>query len=304
MPAECEPSLEPSRWHLIAAFLAVYLIWGSTYLAIRVAIETIPPLWYATMRIGLGAAILFGVLAAMGQLKWPTRHDLPLVISVAVIMMATYTVLMHLALQYVEAGRAALLGYITPLWVVPAAYLFLGERPSRRRLVGVAIALVGLVVLFNPTSFDWDDGDVVAGNLMLVFCAMCWSVCIIHIRKHQPLRTPFQLAPFQLSLAMVLIGIFALAFDPLPTFPFSLREFAVLGYGGFIGTAIAMLSVTTCLRYLPTTISTVGLLGVPVFALVLSVLFLGETLTPELATGVVLILIGIAFVSIPDRRQR
>ena len=103
---------------------------------------------------------------------------------------------------------------------------------------------------------------------------------------------------------MVLIGIFALAFDPLPDFPFSIREFVVLGYGEIIGTTIAMLSVTTCLRYLPTTISTVGLLDVPVFALVLSVLFLGETLTPELATGVVLILIGIAFVSIPDRRRR
>lgn len=278
--------------------------YGGLWPVTRIALETIPPLWFATMRIGLGAAILFGVLAAMGQLKWPTRHDLPLVLSVAVIMMATYSVLMHLALQFVEAGRAALLGYTTPLWVLPAAYLILGERPSRRRLVGVAIAVAGLVLLFDPASFDWDDGEVVAGNLMLVFCAMCWSVCIIHIRKHQPLRTPFQLAPFQLSLAAVLIGIFALAIDPLPTFPFSGRELAVLGYGSVMGTAVAMLSVTTCLRYLPTTVSTVGLLGVPVFALILSVGFLGETLTPELTTGVILILIGIAFVSIPDRRRR
>lgn len=278
--------------------------YGGLWPVTRIALETIPPLWFATMRIGLGAAILFGVLAAMGQLKWPTRHDLPLVLSVAVIMMATYSVLMHLALQFVEAGRAALLGYTTPLWVLPAAYLILGERPSRRRLVGVAIAVAGLVLLFDPASFDWDDGEVVAGNLMLVFCAMCWSVCIIHIRKHQPLRTPFQLAPFQLSLAAVLIGIFALAIDPLPTFPFSGRELAVLGYGSVMGTAVAMLSVTTCLRYLPTTVSTVGLLGVPVFALILSVGFLGETLTPELTTGVILIFIGIAFVSIPDRRRR
>ena len=145
----------------------------------RFAIETMPPLWFATMRLGLGAMILFGVLKAMGQLKLPTRHDLPLVLSVAIIMMTTYTVLMHLALQFVEAGRAALLGYTTPLWVLPAAYLILGERPSWRRLAGMVIAMAGLVLLFNPASFDWRDSNVVAGNLMLLFCAICWTVCII-----------------------------------------------------------------------------------------------------------------------------
>jgi drug/metabolite transporter (DMT)-like permease len=63
-----------------------------------------------------------------------------------------------------------------------------------------------------------------------------------------------------------------------------------------------MLSVTTAVRYLPTVMSTVGLLGVPVFALTLSVLFLGEQLTVDLVTGVVLILAGIGLVSVPDRK--
>jgi drug/metabolite transporter (DMT)-like permease len=69
-----------------------------------------------------------------------------------------------------------------------------------------------------------------------------------------------------------------------------------------MGTAVAMLSVTTAVRYLPTVVSTVGLLGVPVFALTLSVLFLGEQLTVDLVTGVVLILAGIGLVSVPDRK--
>jgi drug/metabolite transporter (DMT)-like permease len=277
--------------------------YGGLWPVTKFAVETLPPLWFATARLGLGALILFGLLKLMGQLKAPTRHDLPLVLSVAIVMMTTYTVLMHLALRFVEAGRAALLGYTTPLWVLPAAYLILGERPSKRRLVGMFLALAGLVLLFNPASFDWQDRDVVTGNLMLLACAISWTFCIIHIRRHTPLRTPFQLAPFQLTIATVLTGLSAFIIEGSPYYQYSDRELALLAYGAVMGTAVAMLSITTCLRYLPTTISTVGLLGVPVFALVLSVLFLGETLTRELALGVVLIIVGIGFVSIPDRRR-
>ena len=69
-----------------------------------------------------------------------------------------------------------------------------------------------------------------------------------------------------------------------------------------MGTAVAMLAVTTCIRYLPTVVSTVGLLGVPVFALTLSIVFLGEELTTGLVVGMVLIVAGIGLVSVPDRR--
>lgn len=268
----------------------------------KTALEFMPPFWYASIRILTGAAILFVLLKLTGNLRLPTRHDMVLVFSVGIFMMAIYTLLMHVALLYVEAGRAALLGYTTPIWVLPAAYFFLKERPSRRRLVGLCIAMAGLVVLFNPTTFDWTDTDVVIGNLMLLGCGLSWSVSIIHIRKHQPQRTPFQLAPFQLTLAGGLIAIMALIFDPLPVFTGSALEIGVFAYGGILGTAVAMLSVTTCIRYLPTVVSTVGLLGVPVFAMSLSIVLLGEELTYGLALGMVLIIAGIGLVSVPDHR--
>lgn len=278
--------------------------YGGLWPVTRTALEFVPPLWYATIRIALGGLILAGILAASGKLRLPPRRDVPLILSVSIFMMATYTALMHIALLYVEAGRAALLGYTTPLWVLPAAYLFLKERPSKRRLLGWFIALCGLGVLFNPTHFDWSNGNVVLGNAMLLGCGMSWSIAIIHIRKHAPTLTPFQLAPYQLILAAVLTGIVALIHDPLPHFTGSLAEIGVFAYGGIMGTALAMLSVTTAVRYLPTTVSTVGLLGTPVFALFLSVVFLNEDLTGDLIVGVFLILGGIALVSLPGKRAQ
>lgn len=277
--------------------------YGGLWPVTRKAIETIPPFWFASLRMWAGIVILVAVLYFTRKLRWPTRHDLPLILSIGFLMLAFYTTLMHIALLYVEAGRAALLGYTTPLWVLPAAYFLFGEKPSRRKLVGMVIAMAGLTVLFNPGAFDWSDGDVILGNALLLGCALLWSVTIIHIRAYRPLLTPIQLAPYQLTISASFIAVMALIFEPLPDIGnWTGTETGLFVYGATFGTALAMMSVTTCVRYLPTVVSTVGLLGAPVCALVLSVLFLGEALTLDLAAGLVLIIGGIALVSVPVRK--
>lgn len=284
---------------LVGAIVGYGGLWPVT----RKAIETMPPFWFASLRMWAGLSILIVVLHFTGRLRMPSRHDLPLILSIGILMLAFYTTLMHIALLYVEAGRAALLGYTTPLWVMPAMYFLFGEKPSRRKLAGMVIAMAGLVILFNPGAFDWSDGDVILGNALLLVCALLWSVTIIHIRSYRPVLTPIQLAPFQLMISATFIGVVALIFEPLPDFAWTGEEVGLFAYGATFGTALAMMSVTTCVRYLPTVVSTVGLLGAPVFALILSVLFLDEALTPDLAAGLVLIIGGIALVSVPDGKK-
>tara|TARA_B100000700_G_scaffold298389_1_gene364230 strand:- start:3200 stop:4117 length:918 start_codon:yes stop_codon:yes gene_type:complete len=285
------------------ALVGAVVGYGGLWPITRKAIETIPPFWFASLRMWTGVIILLGILHFTRRLRLPSRHDLPLVLSIGFLMLAFYTTLMHIALLYVEAGRAALLGYTTPLWVMPAAYLLLGEKPPKRKMIGMATAMIGLVMLFNPGGFDWTNGDVVTGNALLLICALLWSVTIIHIRVYRPILTPIQLAPYQLMISASFIGVLALIFEPWPDFDWTGTEWAMVTYGGTFGTALAMMSVTTCVRYLPTVVSTVGLLGAPVFALLLSVLFLDEELTFELASGLVLIIGGIALVSAPDNRN-
>jgi drug/metabolite transporter (DMT)-like permease len=285
------------------ALVGAVVGYGGLWPVTRRAIETIPPFWFASLRMWVGLLILIAVLYFTRRLRLPSRHDLPLILSIGFLMLAFYTTLMHIALLYVEAGRAALLGYTTPLWVMPAAYFLFGETPSRRKLFGMAIAIIGLVILFNPGAFDWSDNNVILGNALLLICALLWSVTIIHIRGHRPVLSPIQLAPFQLMISASFICLIALIFEPLPDIGnWTGAEAGLFAYGATFGTALAMMSVTTCVRYLPTVVSTVGLLGAPVCALVLSVLFLDEALTVDLATGLVLIVGGIALVSVPDRK--
>ena len=299
-----ERSVLASRTVGYLALIGAVVGYGGLWPVTGRAIEVFPPFWFASLRMWVGIIILVGVLYFTGRLRMPSRRDVRLIISIGFLMMALYTALMHVALEYVAAGRAALLGYTTPLWVLPAAYLLFGQIPTRRKVAGIFIAMVGLVVLFNPTAFDWSNTDVVLGNTLLLFCAVLWSISIIHIRACKPTLTPLQLAPFQLTIAATFMLVLALLFDPPMHWAWTNEEFLLFGYGATFGTALAMISVTTCMRYLPTTISTVGLLGAPVCALVLSVIFLDEKLTTDLLIGVVLILGGMVLVSVPDTRDK
>ncbi len=138
----------------------------------KIGLESSPPLTFAAARLGTGAVCLFAVLAVLGRLRRPARRDFPIIFSVGIIQLAVFLVLVNLGLSRVDAGRSAILAYTTVLWVTPAAVLFLGERLTRRKTVGVLAGLAGVGVMFNPLSFDWRDGELLIGNAILMAAAL------------------------------------------------------------------------------------------------------------------------------------
>src|SRR5207244_6481654 len=117
-------------------------------------------------------------LALTGKLARPTRRDLPIVLSVAILQMAIFQPLTNLGLRHVAAGRAAVLVYTTPLWVTPGAVLFLAERLTPLKVAGLACGLGGIGLLFNPLALDWSRSDVVLGSVELMAASMLWGVAI------------------------------------------------------------------------------------------------------------------------------
>jgi drug/metabolite transporter (DMT)-like permease len=275
------------------------LSYGGLWPVMRLGGAYVPPIWFAEVRLLIGAAFLFAVLAVTGRLHWPRRADIPVILSVGVCMMGLYVVLVHYALQFVPAGRGALLGYSTPLWVTPFAVLFLGETLTRWKLAGLVLGLSGLAILFNPAAFDWTDRKVLLGNGMLLLAAFSWSFAILHMRSHQWNLTPLQLGPWQLLIASIIALPAAIWLEPRHEIVWGLPLVALVAYGGVIGTGIAMFSATSAIRLIGPVTASIGLLGGPVVALSLSVLFLGEPPTATLLGGLVMILSGIALVSIP-----
>ena len=179
----------------------VVVAWGLTWPVNKVVLATVPPLWTVALRSAIAAVAMFALAVALRRLVVPPRGDVPVLLSITLLHMVGFTVLTTFGLAVVPAGRSVVLAYTTPLWVTPGAALFLGERLTARRTVGVLIGLLGLATLFNPFAFDWTSRAAVLGNASILAGAFLWAGAILHTRAHRWHTTPFALLPWELLLA-------------------------------------------------------------------------------------------------------
>ena len=274
--------------------LTVVLAWGLVWPVNKVLLESLSPLWLMAVRSAIATVALFAIAAARGRLAPPPRADLPVVLSITLLHMIGFGVFAAWGLQTVPTGRSVVLAYTTPLWVVPGAALFLGERLTPRRLAGVVIGMLGLLVLFNPLAFDWTSRAAVLGNGAILLAALLWAASILHIRAHHWRSTPFDLVPWEMLLATVILTPVAFAASPPPAAEWSGRVFWLLLYAGIPGTAIAYWATAAASRALPAVTTSLGLLATPVLSTVIATFWLGEPVTSSLIAAIVLILGGVA----------
>jgi len=276
-------------------FSVVVVTWGLNWTVTKFLVQSVSPLWSSAIRSSIASATLFVVLLACRQLIVPKRGDWPVIVTVAALHMGAFSVLIALGLQFVPVGRSIVLGYTTPLWVAPAAWLLLREPLTPARLGGIALGIGGLAVMFNPLAFDWTSHDALAGNAMLLLAALCWAANIVYVRSHRWIATPFQLVFWQALLATVILTSLALLCEgPPPAIAWS-RELALAFlFAGICGTALAHWAMALINRSLPATVTSLGLLATPVMGVALSALLLGEVVSPTLVSAMALILGGIA----------
>lgn len=280
----------------------VILLWGVNWPVMKMVVGQMPPMTFVASRLGLGAVTLVIAAALAGQLRLPHRHDLPVILSIGLLQMTGFMTLVTLALQHVPAGRAGILAYTTPLWVVPLALIFLKEKLSGLKIAGLLLGLAGVGVLFNPAGFDWSDASVKWGNGMLMAAAALWAINIVQVRGHRWAGTPLSLAPWQMGMAALLTGLYAALTEDQGKIQWSGQLVALLVYNGPLATAFCFWAVVTVNRALPAITMSLAILGVPVVGLVSAALWLREPLTPTNVIGLGLIAIGLLAVALADRR--
>jgi drug/metabolite transporter (DMT)-like permease len=171
-----------SKRTALALFAAVIVIWGTQWTVTRAIVQEVPPLWASAIRTFIAAIAAFSLLASMPRLVVPQRSDWPVVLSIGILHMVGFTAFMAIGLKLIPVGRSIVLGYTTPLWVIPGAWLLLGERIALRGAIGAAFGLAGLSVLLNPLTLDWSNQTVLLGNLLILLAALSWSASILYVR--------------------------------------------------------------------------------------------------------------------------
>lgn len=294
---------QASRAKLIAAFAAIYIFWGSTYLAIKFALETMPPFAMAAIRLTTAGLILYVWSRLRSSVQVRRVHWIHAVV-LGFFLLCVGNGAVVWAQTRVPSGIAALVVAIVPLWVVLIDWLRPdGRRPNTVMTVGVIMGLIGMALLIGPSALGTSDVDLGAA-LVLVLGSLSWSAATVFGRHAKvpgfpPLTSAMQLLGGGLSLVVVSF----VAGEParITAASFSLQAVLAIGYLIVFGSIIAFSAYSWLLRVAhPARIATYAYVN-PVVAMILGWAFAGERLTGRtfgaaavILAGVVLITSGIA----------
>ena len=277
------------RYRILLVLLI--LSWAISWPVIKVGVATVPPIWYACFRYGIATVCLFAILLAQHEAALPPRSDWPLIAVSGVLQMAVYSALTATALTIVPPGRASVLAFSTPIWVVPLAVWWLRERASRAALLGVGLGVSGVLAIAGSAVNTGGTTSLLA-NALLLGASASWAISIVIVRAHRFTATTFALAPWQtLAAACLLVPLASIVEGP-PR-PLGISAVASLAYVGPIATAFAYWAVVEAGRHFRASTMSMALLATPSLGIVISVLTLGEPIGAPLVVGVVLIAAGV-----------
>ncbi|CAM4460165.1 MAG: putative cystine transporter YijE [Legionellaceae bacterium] len=292
--------LQQNSWRSYGLLISLIIIWGINWPMMKIGIHYISPLWFCSTRLGIGSLALFLFLIISKKFRIPSREDIPNIAVIAIFQMAIYLCMINLALKQVNVGQSAILSYTSPLWVAPIAIFIFKEAISPLKIIGLIIAFIGVIILFNPFHHDWSNPQLVIGNIQLFLASICFAITILYSRFTKWHNPPLILMPWQLGLGSLLTLITAIIFEPHPTIVLGLPLTFVLFYTSIFASAFAYWSMITISKTLPAITSSLALLGVPLLGLVLATVFLHEPFTVTLGLSIGLFLLGMTLVNIAD----
>lgn len=278
----------------ILAFFAIYVVWGSTYLAIKLAVETIPPLATAGVRHLVAGLILFVWARA-----WTTRItaiEWRASVVVAVLFFLIGHGTLHWAEQIVPSGVAALLVATEPLWIALLMPVAGGSRWSARIGVGLAAGLIG-VGLLVPREALVAGSQQIWGASAILLGAMSWALGVRYSATAPLPRDPFVRTATTLLCGAALLLVASLLTGELARVDvgqFSGRSLLGLGYLILFGSVFAFSAYTWLLARCSATLVATHTYVNPLVAVLLGWAFAGEPLTPRVlgATGLILAAVG------------
>jgi drug/metabolite transporter (DMT)-like permease len=282
------------------AFTAIYLIWGSTYLAIRFAIETLPPFSMAAVRFTVAGGILYAI--ARPRTERPTRLNWVSAGVVGTLLLAGGNGGVVWAEQWVPSGLTALIIATVPLWMVLFDWLFGGgPRPSKVLLAGLVWGLCGVGLLMSSTEVGAQSRERLLGGLVVLGASVSWAAGSIYARRARLPRSPFLSTAMQMIVGGVVLSLVAAIAGEgaqLHLSAFSTKSVLALVYLIVFGALIAftaymwLLGVSTAAR-----VSTYAYVN-PAVAVLLGWLLANERLDARAALAVVIILSAVALVSV------
>jgi drug/metabolite transporter (DMT)-like permease len=289
------------RARLLTAFAAVYLVWGSTYLAIRFAVETLPPLTMAGARFVLSGVILLAWARFREGAAPPSRTEWRTALISGSLLLLGGNGGVAWAEQRVPSGVAALLVAVVPLWMVLLAWLGPdGRRPRAAVFVGVGIGLAGLALLVGPDALKQGGTDAF-GALILILASLSWAAGSIYIQRVPKPASMTSASGSQMlagGLVLIIAGVIAQEPSRLDVAHASTRSLLGFAYLVTVGSLIGFTAYLYLLAHTSAAKAATYAYVNPVVAVFLGWSLGHETVTSRTIIAAAIILAGVAIITI------
>ena len=303
--AELLQKARPSRIALLLAFFVIYVVWGSTYLAIRYAVETIPPLLVVAIRQGVAGSAIFAWVYWRGYR--PTMREWRASLVLGIFYFVISHGLLHWAETIVPSGLAALLIASEPIWIaILSAAILREERLTLKTVAGLVLGIVGVGLLMRAET-GAGHGKVLLGSLAIVISAITWSCGVIYSRSPALPKNPVAragMAAMTGAVVLLLASVVGGEVAHAHVQSFSARSIWALVYLILFGTIVAFTTYTWLLDHCsPTLVSTHTYVN-PIIAVLLGWGLAGETVNWRVVVAGMVTLTAVFLISKGTGKKR
>jgi drug/metabolite transporter (DMT)-like permease len=278
-----------------AGLAALVLIWGSTWAAIRVSLEGIPPLLGVVLRFTLAGALLLALAPVLGVRLGRSAVERRLWWVNALLTFTAAYSLINWAEMWMPSGLAAVLFATFPLFVAVMAHFFIpGERLRKSSLAGVLIGFIGVAVLFSEDLRAVGGSRTVLAAVLMLLSALSSAVAYVAVKRWGTGIHPLSISGVSMGLGALLAIPLAWMGEQEKAISFGMRPVLALVYLAVVGSALAFSIYYWLLRRLPATTLSLINYATPVVAVLIGTLWLGEPFTLRIFLGALLVVAGVA----------
>ncbi len=267
-----------------------------------VVLDTIPPFSLLTLRLLLGAAVLSVILWRTGQLRLLPRHDMLRLLGVGMVGFGISLSAQFIGTEQSTAVNGALVTSASPAFILVFAVLILGEKLTLQRIMAVALASVGVVIIIDPGQADFSSATF-AGDVALATAAVTWGLYSVLVR-HVSARQDTLVVTYWVFMGGLLIALPGAALELGQRDVGEINAGVVLGvlYLGVISTAVAMWLWNRAFALVDASIASLFFFAQPLVGALLAVGLLGQQMTPALWLGSAFIVLGVLLALLPAAR--
>ena len=282
---------------VVVAFALVYVIWGSTYFAIRVTLDSIPPAVSAALRFTIAGPLVLVILRLSGQRIAVPLRELRSLATIGCLLLVVGNGLVVWAEQYVTSGLAALMVATVPLWIaILGAVLPHGERLPPVGWAGVLLGLLGLSALLWPELAAGVRAELY-GVAALLVATLSWASGSLYSKRRTFTVPPLVATGWEMLCAGIILTLIAATTGGFAHFAPTRDALLALAYLIILGSCVAFSAFIWLLHHVAAAKGTTYAYVNPVIAVFLGCIFLGEPFTASMAIGTPIIIAAVALVT-------